>query len=140
MGILRFFAIILIFGTVSVAWMVLGGTMWARTAVLDDRLSDEMRSLWGPKVLEQIAPRWVPTSAPSATDKPAGAIAPSASRITADIRHTNRNKGLLWYSTFTVKFDGLYTIPAAEPAEAPKPAGGIFGLFAPPGTRAAQTA
>jgi len=136
MSTLRFLAIILIFGTVSVAWMVLGGTMWERTAVLDDRLSGEMQSLWGPKVLEQIAPRWVPTSGPGATDKPARAIAPSASRITADIRHTNRNKGLLWYSTFTVKFDGLYTIPAAESAEAPKPAGGTFGLSAAPAPEA----
>ncbi len=111
MSTLRLFAIMLIFGTVSLAWMALGGTMWARTEMLDDSLSTEMASLWGPEVLVQTSPYWA--DKPGAVRTDAGSIAPFASRITADIRHEHRYKGLLWYSTFDAAFSAEYTISAA---------------------------
>ncbi len=56
----RFFAIVFIFGAVTVAWMVLGGSMWVRTEILDNSLSQEMENLWGPSVVAQSAPIWSP--------------------------------------------------------------------------------
>ncbi len=111
MSVLRLFAVIVIFAAVSFAWVALGGSMVVRTEMLDSSLSAEMANLWGPKVLVQQAPY----ISAGGSDK-AASISPSASTITADIDHKNRYKGLLWYSTFTVKFDASYTIPAAAGA------------------------
>jgi hypothetical protein len=108
MSTIRLFAIIFIFGVVSLAWLALGGTMWARTEMLDSSLSKEMASLWGPEVLVQTSPYWASRSSAARTD--ADSIAPSASRITADIKHEHRYKGLLWYSTLPdgiTSHDGL---------------------------------
>ena len=56
MSIQRFFAIGLIFVAVSAGWWVLGGTVQVRTSDLDESLSAEMASLWGPKTLAQGSP------------------------------------------------------------------------------------
>ena len=68
MSMSRFVAVVLIFGAVSLAWGVLGGAMFARTELLDSRLSDEMDSKWGPRELVQTAPYW----APRANSEPLG--------------------------------------------------------------------
>ena len=127
MSISRLFAIIFIFGVVSLAWLALGGTMWARTEMLDDSLSKEMASLWGPKVLAQSSPYWAPQA--NAGRSTNGCIAPVASKITADIKHEHRYKGLLWYSTFAVAFSAEYNFPAADGAEA----AGFFIFHLPKG-------
>jgi len=101
-----------IFGGVTVAWMVLGTTMWVRTEKLDSRLSDEMASLIGPSVVAQPAPYWAAKA--SAGRGGDGAVTPSASTIKADIVHDDRYKGLLWYSTFKVSFSSVYTVPAGS--------------------------
>ncbi|HUU58475.1 MAG TPA: inner membrane CreD family protein, partial [Phycisphaerae bacterium] len=124
MSVLRFFALVLIFGAVSVAWMVLGTSMWVRTEMLDDSLSREMNSLWGPEVLAQAAP-FVASDAKAPRE--GGTAALAGSEITADIRHEHRYKGLLWYSTFTLKFEGKYTVPAAVPGD--EAGAGRFFLF-----------
>jgi hypothetical protein len=102
----RFFAIIVIFAAVSGAWFLLGGSMWARTEMLDDELSGEIESLIGPKVVAQPHPYW------RAKGDGAEIIVPASADIAADIQHENRYKGLLWYSTFTVDFRGVYTLAA----------------------------
>jgi len=127
MAVLRFFAVVLIFICVTVAWAVLGTSMWARTSALDRRLSGEMASLWGPARLVQPAPYIVPK--PVTKDDPPGATDPAASTIDVDISHQHRYKGLLWYSTFAAAFKGTYTVPAI-PRPPRKPYKG--GLFAPP--------
>ena len=111
MSVLRFFAIVIIFGAVSIAWMILGGSVWVRTEMLDSSLSQEMERLWGPKTVVQTAPYL--SASPDGSRAGSSAGGPSSSTINTDIRHEHRYKGLLWYSTFTVAFDGAYTI---EPA------------------------
>jgi len=132
MSTLRFLAIGLIFAAVSIAWCVLGTTVQVRTSDLDDSLSAEMASLWGPKLLAQASP-YCAAGADDGRTQP-GASAPSASTITADIRHQHRYKGLLWYSTFTVDFTGEYEIAAAEAPDAGEPpAEGTFVFPLPSG-------
>ncbi len=126
----RFLAIGLIFVAVSAAWWILGTTVHVRTSQLDDSLSAEMASLWGPKVLAQASP-YCPSSA-GAKRGEAGAIRPAASTITADIRHEHRYKGLLWYSTFDVDFTGEYSLPAAA-GEEKADANGFFVFPLPSG-------
>ena len=128
MRALRLFAIMVVFASATVAWMVLGGIVWARTERLDTRLSGEMRSLWGPKVLTQLAPYW--TISPREGRGEPSPAAPSASRIVANIRHDQRYKGLLWYSTFSVDFDASYTVPPAAPGNGTE---GFFVFSLPTG-------
>ena len=61
MSVARFIAIMFIFGAVSAAWMILGGSIWLRTDEMDRQFSAEMASQWGPEVLAQQAPYWAPS-------------------------------------------------------------------------------
>jgi len=127
MSALRFFAIIVIFGAVSAAWAILGASVAFRTEEADSQFSAEMAAQWGPDVVAQAAPYWAPQRADKRSA--AGAVAPAASAITAGIVNNHRYKGLLWYSTFTVAFEGLYTVPPAAGADkdaAGKDAAGFF--------------
>ncbi len=112
MRVWRLFTIMLIFGAVSAAWLSLGGAMSLRTSQLDRQFSKEMRSLWGPEVLLQTSPHVAARQDSSRTD--IDAVAPSSSTITADIDHSHRYKGLLWFSTFTVTFDAAYVFDAVD--------------------------
>jgi len=127
MSVLRFFAVVFIFCCVSVAWAILGGSMWVRTESLDDELSAEMASLWGPTRIVQTAPHIIPK--PVTKDDPAGETNPARSVIDVDINHQHRYKGLLWYSTFAATFEGRYGVPAIpRPKQPPRKT----GWFAPP--------
>jgi hypothetical protein len=132
MSAMRFFAIVLIFGAVSVGWWVLGATVHVRTRDLDDSLSAEMASLWGPKVLAQASPYCAP-AAGQPRQQP-GCVAPAAGTLTADIKHQHRYKGLLWYSTFEVDFRGEYKIAPADAGT-----GAAAGAFIFPLPRGAAT-
>jgi hypothetical protein len=91
--------------------------MQSRTHDLDKSLSAEMNNLWGPKVLVQVAPHWAAQSRTGAIGDDLSpnraTVTPSESRVRADIHLDQRYKGLLWYSTFTVKFSAAYTVPPA---------------------------
>jgi len=94
----RFFLIIVIFGAVSTAWLILGASIHYRTADLTESLSKEVDALWGPSGLVQPAPY------PD----------PLASEVEVDFLHQNRYKGLIWFSTYTVDFSGTYTIAGGQ--------------------------
>jgi hypothetical protein len=104
------FAIGLIFLVVSAGWWALGTSVQSRTKQLDDSLSAEMASLWGPKVLAQGSPYLA--NRPDANRTEAGAASPASSVLKVGLKHEHRYKGLLWYSTFLVDFAGEYTFPA----------------------------
>ena len=106
----RFFMIVVIFVTVSIAWAILGGTVYVRTENQRDDLSSEVDARWGPAGLVQPAPR------PD----------PDESEITADFRHENRYMGLIWFSTYTVEFKGTYKVN--RPANRPSPSTFTFDL------------
>ena len=90
----RLFLIILIFCTVSVAWLILGSTVEYRTRDLTQRMGEEVDALWGPAGLVQEAP------APD----------PLKSDIQVVFDHEQRYKGLVWFSTYAVEFTGTYTV------------------------------
>jgi len=121
MGILRFLAIVVIFGAVSLAWMALGASVQFRTDDLDRRLSAEMASDWGPRVLAQGSPYWL-SAGQDGAPRSAG-LRPAATNVRAAIDHDHRYKGLLWYSTFRVDFAGQYTVAALPPGDRGEPNG-----------------
>jgi hypothetical protein len=118
----RLFAITFIFVCTSIAWAVLGGTILYRTNSSDDRLRQRVESVWGvPQIQEAPALEYVLPLAVQETIDVQGqkqrvertklephTIPPLASDIGADLGLEYRQKGLLWYSTYTVAFRGDY--------------------------------
>ena len=120
--LIRLLAITFIFTCTSIAWAVLGGTILYRTNSSDDRLRQRVQSVWGvPQTQEAPALEYfVPVAVQETIDvqgkkqqvertkAESHTLPPSASDIGADLGLEYRQKGLLWYSTYTVAFRGDY--------------------------------
>lgn len=100
----RIFAIGAIFCCVTLAWVLLGSSIFYRTWSGDDMLAREVQSLWGSEHLQK-APV-VQISDDSAIPQ---AVELDASAIDVDLNLEHRRKGLLWYATYDVGFDATYT-------------------------------
>jgi inner membrane protein involved in colicin E2 resistance len=118
----RIIAIAFIFVCTSVAWAILGTTLFARTYDSGSISSGQVESLWG--TAQNQSP---PTASykTTTTRQQAGIengvqviktvtedqITPlllESSKIDADLDLHHRQKGLLWYSTYKVNFAGVY--------------------------------
>jgi inner membrane protein involved in colicin E2 resistance len=118
----RLLAITFIFVCTSIAWAVLGGTILYRTNSSDDRLRQRVQSVWGvPQTQEAPALEYFVRHLVEETIDVQGqkqrvertrleshSLPPSASDVGADLSLEYRQKGLLWYSTYTVAFQGDY--------------------------------
>lgn len=118
----RLVAIGLIFAAVSAAWMILSGSIFFRTHDADSGLKAGVQSLWGSEQ-RQVAPTASYSETHSALTeteengkqifkavaaKDLRPIPLAGSRIRADLDLSHRQKGLLWYATYKVKFAGHY--------------------------------
>jgi inner membrane protein involved in colicin E2 resistance len=119
----RIVAIAFIFVCASVAWMVLGATIFSRTYDSGQTLDDRVASLWGapqvqsppvatcerkvPKTTETVenGKKKTTTEQLTVTDS----LPLESSRLDVALDLDYRQKGLLWYSTYKVAFQGLYT-------------------------------
>jgi len=119
----RIAAIVFIWFCTTVAWIVLGQTIFSRTFSSDEKLQSRVGSTWGTKQ-EQGPPR-----AHYSKNEPrlveiesngkktirtehvttAYSIPLESSQINVDLNLSHRQKGLLWYSTYVVKFAGVFT-------------------------------
>jgi len=120
-------AIACIFIVVSVAWMALAGSVAHRTETTDAHLSREVEGLWGAphqQMTPQLTFTWkekrssrnitAPETAEATVveqevmvveERPVNLV---SSAIDVDLRLEQRKKGLLWYSMYTVAFNGRY--------------------------------
>lgn len=118
----RLIAIAFIYGCTAVAWMVLSGTIFARTHRSDTALRGRVASTWGAPQ-EQAAPaatvqrlvrRDVTTEENGKTvvktiqEAHTLALPLERTRARGDIALEHRRKGLMWYSTYRVGFAGSY--------------------------------
>ncbi|MBN1882131.1 MAG: inner membrane CreD family protein [Deltaproteobacteria bacterium] len=115
-------ALIFIFVCTSVAWMILGATVEYRTDEYGNRLYGEVEELYGsvqyqyapiisysyPEAVERTDPKTKKIFTETKTVN--GRLPISGSAIFVDFNLDYRKKGLLWYSTYTVGFDGTYSI------------------------------
>ncbi|MDQ3919965.1 MAG: cell envelope integrity protein CreD [Acidobacteriota bacterium] len=119
----RIVAIAFIFVCASAAWMILGATIFSRTYDSGQTLDDRVASLWGapqvqsppaatcerkvPKTTETVenGTKKTVTEQLTVTDN----LPLESSRLDVALDLDYRQKGLLWYSTYKVAFDGLYT-------------------------------
>ena len=131
----RIFAIAFIFACTSIAWVALGSTIFARTQSAGQHLTGRVGSTWGTSQTQQ-APvaytertetRVVESSDPSGPPERQGTqrtstirrdrtetvrtripLALEQTRAAVAFELAHRRKGLLWYSTYAVSFDGTF--------------------------------
>src|SRR4030081_3455192 len=119
----RIAAIVVIFGCTAVAWAVLGSTIFYRTYNAESGLAGRVASTWGApqgQAPPAIAREWQEEKTVEVEEKGkkttrtekqthSEAVKTRASRIAATLHIDYRQKGLLWFSTYKVDFDGAYT-------------------------------
>jgi inner membrane protein involved in colicin E2 resistance len=116
----RIAALAFIFACTSVAWAILGTTIFSRTySSASDDLKSRVASSWG-TAQEQFPPsasytheviKTVETEKGTKQVKNSETVAlpVESSKIDVAFDLTHRQKGLLWYSTYRVVFGGDYT-------------------------------
>lgn len=127
----RITAIVFIFVCASVAWAILGGTIFSRTYDSNDRASGQVESLWG-TAQNQTPPRasFVQVNTRNeetlengkkivrkVEEKVEVPLLLDSSRIDVALDLEHRQKGLLWYSTYRVNYGGTYTFHNASDKE-----------------------
>jgi inner membrane protein involved in colicin E2 resistance len=119
----RIAAILFIFACTSVAWIILGSTIFYRTHNADSALRGVVASNWGSaqeqklpsanlevkekRTEEVIEDKRRQTRVTYVTVLKELPLEASRLNVALDLEH--RQKGLLWYSTYTVIFAGTYT-------------------------------
>jgi len=111
-------AITLIFCGASLAWMILGATLAARTADSDTNQQQRLTTQWGSSQI-QVAPRVSAQFVLDTYDTRHKAFERSykevvvpirGSRINVNLDLEQRRKGLLWYNLYDVRFLAHYRV------------------------------
>jgi len=145
----RIVAIAFIFACTTIAWIILGGTIFSRTQGSDQHLRDRVGSTWGTSQAQQAPTAYtertetrtvggsdqsapMPTRSPARLEpRPTGTATPSRTeivrvRVPLSLDQTRaavgfvldyRQKGLLWYSTYAVTFDGAFKFRNTTPSD-----------------------
>ncbi len=127
----RIAAISGIFVCTAIAWAILGTTIFSRTYSAESGLSGRVASTWGAP--QQQAPpaitrEWQEVKTiedeydgkkrtRKETYQHSDPVKIDGSRITAALHVDYRQKGLLWFSTYKVDFDGSYTFQNPKTSE-----------------------
>ena len=119
----RIAAITFIFLCTSVAWAILGATIFQRTYDSGSSSTGRVESTWGApqsqsppqaffeqqvpkKEIKMIDGKMIETVTQDTTSTQ---LPLESSQINVDLNLEHRQKGLLWYSTYKVGFDGTYS-------------------------------
>ena len=119
----RIAAILLIFGCSTVAWAILGSTIFYRTYNTGSTLSERVASSWGAPE-QQLPPtigyEWQRTEQVEVQEHGNTVLRPrvtngtrfvpiESSQIDAGLHIDYRQKGLLWFSTYMLDFSAAYS-------------------------------
>jgi inner membrane protein involved in colicin E2 resistance len=129
---MRIAALVLILFCTSVAWLILASTVQHRTSQSDDQLRAGVASVWGspqeqrPPLAsyDRVERAVVETETDGHKTKRTEEhhitvdLPIESSRIKVGLNLDYRQKGLLWYSTYVVDFDGGYTF--SNPTDTPQ--------------------
>ncbi len=120
----RLVAIIFIYLCTTAAWFILGGSVFVRSDTQDGKLRGAVGKLWGTVHRQEAPSAWYETrheteqknveagktNVTIRVETRTHAVPLESSRISADLALEHRRKGLLWYSTYKVKFSAQYVI------------------------------
>jgi inner membrane protein involved in colicin E2 resistance len=118
----RIIAIVFIFLCASVAWAILGGTIFSRTYDSGLVSKEQVASLWGSEHSQSPPNASFTTQVQkkeeslengkkivkNVTETTVTELPLESSKINVDLDLQHRQKGLLWYSTYKVAFSGAY--------------------------------
>ncbi|MGH9572614.1 MAG: inner membrane CreD family protein [Candidatus Acidiferrales bacterium] len=113
----RIIAIAVIYVFSTIAWAILGATVFIRTNASNSTLRNSVASLWGAPQEQTPPEAWystvdtspaIPTTTASSPVTKSVQMPIDKSRVQAALHLDYRKKGLLWYSTYTVRFAGAY--------------------------------
>jgi inner membrane protein involved in colicin E2 resistance len=118
----RIAAVIFIFLCTAIAWAILGTTIFQRTYDSGSASGPSVASTWGAPqkqsppaaFFEEIIPKKEVTTQNGARvetvtqDKVTTPLPLDSSHLNVDLNLEHRQKGLLWYSTYKVGFNGVY--------------------------------
>ena len=102
----------LVLAGATIAWFVLGATIAVRTQDSDSAQRGQLAAAWGSEQV-QTAPRFVlpiPKGGENGDTVESRTVAPDSSRIDVELALDPRQKGLLWYNTYAVRFDAAYRV------------------------------
>ncbi|HEX6769788.1 MAG TPA: hypothetical protein VF208_10595, partial [Candidatus Binatia bacterium] len=116
-------SILFIFICTTIAWAVLGTTIFSRTYSLDSTLKNRVASIWGAPHVQrppsahttktilrkEEAKEGDKTVLRTVQDRVHRSLSLEASKVAVTLDLEHRQKGLLWYSTYKVGFDGSFT-------------------------------
>ena len=111
MTVWRLLGIIFIFICTTIAWGILGASIMVRTDSGYAQLNRQVEDLWGSEHFQK-APTVTLKTIQKDGDKEKEVITPvelESSNIQVGFQLQHRRKGLLWYSTYDVDFDAVYT-------------------------------
>jgi inner membrane protein involved in colicin E2 resistance len=118
----RIAAITFIFLCTTFAWAVLGSTIYYRSSVPAEALRDSVSNTWGVpqeqkpptasftervERMEKVTEDGKPVERLTQVDVTVP-LPLESSKIDVDLQLEHRQKGLLWFSTYTVAFQGMY--------------------------------
>src|SRR5258707_14926805 len=118
----RIFAIAFIFIFATIAWVILGATIFARTYGIDENLRSKVGSTWGtaqtqaPPTASYQRSKWekqevttgTKTTIKTVETKEDVFLPLDSTRANVALYLEHRLKGLLWYSTYKVQFQADY--------------------------------
>jgi hypothetical protein len=119
----RIFALITIFVFATIAWAILGATIFERTYGLDDSLRSRVSSTWGTAQMQSPASASYERVTPEKQDfldatgtahskivqiKTTEPLPLQSTQINTALQLEHRQKGLLWFATYKVVFSGEY--------------------------------
>lgn len=102
--LLRIVAIGFILVGAAIAWEILAATLQIRTNQATSSAQADLGTLWGPPQV-QVAPEFWYADKAGRHDVPI-----DASRLDVSLLLDQRRKGLLWYNTYRVTFNGVYRV------------------------------
>ena len=114
--------LVFIFVCTTIAWMILGTTIFSRTYSSNQQLEGRVASTWGtPQEQSPPSATYKKVDVSTVTEQQAGKIITrndkveryiplplDASNLRVKLQLDYRQKGLLWYSTYAVDFTGEY--------------------------------
>ncbi len=120
----RLVAIAFIYACTVIAWWILAGVTGSRTHQADEGLRSRVEQLWGAPQVQAppavAAVRYETAQVETEVNgvktrntvskRVAEPLALAASDVRAALGLEHRQKGLLWYATYTVRFDAAYTL------------------------------
>src|ERR1700722_11678360 len=117
--LVRLGGVAFVLGAATIGWFILGATIGIRTGASDLSQRDQLAAIWGAEQVQPAPGFAYETSLPDKKGHPirvVRAAAPASSRLDVDLVLDPRQKGLLWYNTYAVRFGATYRIVNPGPA------------------------